>query len=149
MSVEDLTRGKEVQFIVLQKGQWMCQTWRILWMRSTRIKLVKKYKCRMVNAMKIMIMTNDHLKDTCNIYFFDNSFLKQIRKKNRPFQTDYHQCNAEFRKNWIWFADGGHGIDTVRCNAILIFDVTILKLYACMGTYFFITKSYKSLYDCQ
>ena len=41
----------------------------------------------------------DNLKATCDVSFFENSFLKQVRKKNRPFPTKCHRCYAEFRKS--------------------------------------------------
>ena len=41
----------------------------------------------------------DNLKTTCDVSFFENSFLKQVKKTNRPFPTKCQQCNAEFRKN--------------------------------------------------
>ena len=40
----------------------------------------------------------DHLKATWEVSFFNNSFLKQVRKTNRQFPTNCRQCNAEFCK---------------------------------------------------
>jgi hypothetical protein len=40
-----------------------------------------------------------NLKATCDVSFFDNAFLKQVEKTNRPFPTKCNRCNAKFRKN--------------------------------------------------
>ena len=40
-----------------------------------------------------------NLKATSDVSFFDNAFLKQVEKTNRPFPTKCVQCNAKFRKN--------------------------------------------------